>query len=149
MTAPGNWPWCDPHATKIDKVRAVLALRKETCSPSCPGWIISESDRYGWGIERCDDCNAMLQRQHPGGVFLDDGDVGGLTDDDVAVLPEAQKALAETLALHDPCGARCVHRGGPVRWYAPGIYLHDNKTGYYAGTQMTHDAEVDGKVGED
>ena len=36
----------------------------------------------------------------------------------------------------------CVHCGGPVRAIAPGVYAHDNASGFYAGSEITHDAEV-------
>ncbi len=67
---------------KIATVRARFAAL-EKCDEGCPGWGIFEPDRPPWlEIERCDEC------------CYD----SGLTDDDAALLPEAQAALRKEMA---------------------------------------------------
>lgn len=58
------------------------------CAPTCPGWIVSESDKYGTRIEICDECSKA--RKADGGAVL--------FDQDVAMLPEAERALDQALA---------------------------------------------------
>jgi len=65
----------------IKEVRHILATRKHRCDPECPGWFVTEDEPLH--IERCDECFACQERK--------------LTDDDVALLPEAEKALKEAL----------------------------------------------------
>ncbi len=74
-------------AMTIRQVRAALRTI-ERCSPSCPGWGIFESDSRGIEIERCDACC------HKAGGGPRGRD---LRDDDLAVLPEAKKALKRAL----------------------------------------------------
>jgi len=63
----------------ITTVRKRLAQRPE-CDEGCPGWGIFHVDREPWvEIERCDQCAGSLTPP--------------ITDDDVALLPEAQAAL--------------------------------------------------------
>ena len=61
-----------------DEIRKKMALR-DPCCPGCPGWCPTD---FGT-VARCDECFAGV----------DDAP----TDDDVALLPEAQAALARTL----------------------------------------------------
>jgi hypothetical protein len=72
----------------LETIRAKLATRGEPCDvtdkSACPGWFVSTD---GFEIMRCDDCWAG----HP----------DKLTDDEAAMLPEAQKAKREeTLAAY-------------------------------------------------
>jgi hypothetical protein len=67
----------EAESADVARVRAVLAEIIK-CSPGCPGWGIFDSDERGTEIERCDACCHGTE----------------LTDDDVALLPEAQAALA-------------------------------------------------------
>jgi hypothetical protein len=64
-------------------VRALLAARpsRRRCCTDCPGWIVSES----YEIQICDEC--AIANMYSGLV----------TDDDVAVLPEAQVVLVAAL----------------------------------------------------
>jgi hypothetical protein len=73
----------------IDSVRQTLArLTDETrCSPACKGWFVAESGSRGTEIQRCDDCCHAIT-----------GELESvLTDDDIALLPEAWVALAEEI----------------------------------------------------
>lgn len=60
---PGPWsredvppfcPECEAPTYTVAGEHKRLPV-KERCSPGCPGWFPSESDR-GYGIERCDSC---------------------------------------------------------------------------------------------
>lgn len=86
MGAPGN----DQEPTRSpDEIRRIVRQREEMCRDRCPGWEIFEVNREpGVEIEACDECNQLARA------------VGEpqLTDDDVAALPEAQRALARALA---------------------------------------------------
>lgn len=70
---------------QANDVRDALA-RLDKCSPGCKGWAIIESSR-GPEIQRCDACCAHL-----------DHTTDQITDDDVAKLPEARRALRRALA---------------------------------------------------
>ena len=80
-----------PTSDRIEAIRAKLATRGEPCyvdnkdnKKTCPGWFVSTD---GFEIMRCDDCWAG----HP----------DKLTDDEAALLPEAQNAKHdETLAAY-------------------------------------------------
>lgn len=80
----------------------------------------------------------------------------GRAKDAIALLEQAAKAAAdrtatERLAVEDkPEPERCIYCGGPVREHArgKGVWLHDNSSGWYAGREMTHDAEVAGDEAE-
>ena len=74
-------------AFTVEEIRAILDGYTEHCDPGCPGWIISYSDSRGLEVEVCDDCTH-------------DND-SPLTDDDVALLPEAQAALIIALNSND------------------------------------------------
>ena len=57
-----------------------------TCDdPSCPGWIISDSDQYGTQIERCDQCALAMPEEDR------------LFDEEARTIPEAKAALAKEL----------------------------------------------------
>jgi hypothetical protein len=73
------------HTKTLAEVRQLLARRTKRCSRGCPGWAVFESGR-GLEIQTCDECNSM---QVP---------AVRLSDDEVAQLPEAQKALREVSA---------------------------------------------------
>jgi hypothetical protein len=66
----------------IEEVREHLALIKHPCTPTCPGWLISDG-RLGSQIERCDACAFTVPKNKR------------LFDNDVAMLPEAQEALSK------------------------------------------------------
>jgi hypothetical protein len=84
----------------IDDVRAALSKRTEDCNgyplphpDGCPGWAVMYSNR-DIEIQRCDECCRALERDH--GIEL--------TDDDVAQLPEAIKALNAEFGVEDSDG---------------------------------------------
>lgn len=58
-------------------VRLVLDARVELCDPACKGWFIDHDRMIP---VRCDECASLNHYGH------------ALHDDDVALLPEAQKA---------------------------------------------------------
>lgn len=74
-----------PHTKSLAEVRQLLARRRQKCHRDCPGWAVFETVR-GDEIQVCDECNTL----QPKAVRL--------SDDDVAQLPEAQKALREVVA---------------------------------------------------
>lgn len=74
-----------PHAKTVQEVRAILAKTKR-CSKGCKGWFVSDSDRYGLQIERCDDCAHLAPKELR------------LYDEDVQQLPEAKTELERTIA---------------------------------------------------
>jgi hypothetical protein len=74
------------ESPEVRELRAWLAMlpRAERCAPRCPGWIVCNGDE----IQVCDECNhARAER----------GLCARLTDDDVAKLPEAQRALRRSI----------------------------------------------------
>lgn len=73
------------HTKSLAEVRQLLARRRQKCHRDCPGWAVFETSR-GDEIQVCDECNTL----QPKAVRL--------SDDDVAQLPEAQKALREVVA---------------------------------------------------
>ena len=80
----------------VEEVRAQLARKGECDSRRCPGWAIMFADGRGvTEIERCDVCCPE-----------------GLTDDDLAKLPEAQAALEKETGEY-PC-PQC----GRLEWRA-------------------------------
>jgi hypothetical protein len=95
---------------KLDKkaahARDVLQTRKlahmETCSPGCPGWAVFESGR-GLGIQRCDECDSIAKEEG----------LPQLHDDEVKLLPEAQRALRQAMRGNPPgCCKPNWSRGG-------------------------------------
>lgn len=71
----------------LARVRRILARRYERnirCAPKCRGWDVFDSDSYGLEIEACGECNAYAKERHR----------PQLTDDDVALIPEARDELA-------------------------------------------------------
>lgn len=83
-------------AAEIARVRAIIAQRDLAGIPT-PHWDVFWSDEYGFMIEADDESNAMAE----------DAGLQKLTDDDVALLPEAQRALRETIEREE------VENGGP------------------------------------
>lgn len=77
-----------PGAMSPDVVRSIVAARTERCSRGCPGWAVFDGDH----IEACDECNSYAR----------DSGARTVTDDDVAGLPEAQRALQRELAQSNP-----------------------------------------------
>lgn len=63
---------------EVARVRAKIAARPEPCTPDCPGWAVFNADTRPC-LQRCDDCWA--------------GSADPLMDDEVEVLPEAQREL--------------------------------------------------------
>lgn len=74
-----------PHVKSVAETRAILARIKDRCSPACPGWSVFNEHEGRPEIQVCDECNSEL----PKAIRL--------SDDDVAQLPEAQKALREAV----------------------------------------------------
>ena len=68
----------------VEEVREHLALIKHPCDPTCPGWMICDGG-LGSRIERCDACASTVPKNKR------------LSDEDVALLPEAQGALSKEL----------------------------------------------------
>jgi hypothetical protein len=79
-------PLATAESAATMRVRAVLAGRDidEKCSDSCPGWAVFDTDR-GSEIQVCDECDAAARRLG----------LATVTDDEVALLPEARQELAE------------------------------------------------------
>lgn len=77
------------HTKTVAEVRQILAgptpKNARKCSDDCKGWDVFDTER-GLEIEACDDCNRLR------------APALRLSDDDVAQLPEAQKALREAAA---------------------------------------------------
>lgn len=76
-----------PHTKTVAEVRQLLGRRAKKCHRDCPGWAVFETVR-GDEVQVCDECNTLQ------------GKAVRLSDDDVAQLPEAQKALREIGAEH-------------------------------------------------
>jgi hypothetical protein len=74
------------ESPEVRAIRAQLAAlpRAERCAPKCRGWIICNGDE----IQVCDDCQRNRRSW---------GLASELSDDDVAKLPEAQRALRREL----------------------------------------------------
>lgn len=63
----------------VDLIRARIAARPRRCDPACPGWeIFNEETRPA--VQACDVCSRAMNDP--------------LTDEEAALLPEAQEALA-------------------------------------------------------
>jgi predicted RNA-binding Zn-ribbon protein involved in translation (DUF1610 family) len=114
---------------RIAWVRAQLAEKPACDSAECPGWAIFEADSRGvTEIERCDVCCPK-----------------DLTDDEVALLPEAQAALAaETGEYPCPeCGRlewradyyQAVHQGVVLRRDPDGAFAVED----YQGDEQSYD----------
>lgn len=94
-------------------------------------WLVHENDLAS--------CLAELLRQgNPSTMYINDPD---------GFLVKRGTAAPGTWEI--PIHPRCKHCHGPIK-DGGGIWLHDNKDGYYAGTQMRCDAELDdaGDVGD-
>jgi len=46
--------------------RPLCMGRPDACDPMCPGWVWSQSDEYGWQLERCDECSRFADDDHAG-----------------------------------------------------------------------------------
>lgn len=92
------------HTKTVAEVREILAgptpKNARKCTPSCSGWDVFETDR-GLEVQACDDCNRLR------------APALRLSDDDVAQLPEAQKALREAAAaeLEENPAGRFTEKG--------------------------------------
>ncbi len=75
--------------TRVNEIREALARLPDAdrCTPTCPGWIISEGKRGRVRVEVCDECNERRR------------DRDRVNDADVALLPEAQTRLKEVRKL--------------------------------------------------
>lgn len=82
----GGERYHDDACETITRTRVLLAGRAP-CAPDCPGWTIASVDRDpSLEVQVCDAC-------FHGAVLA-----AALTDDDVAVLPEARRALEAAAA---------------------------------------------------
>lgn len=92
------------HTKTVAEVRQILAgpspKNARKCTPRCSGWDVFDTER-GLEIEACDDCNRLR------------APALRLSDDDVAQLPEAQKALREAAAaeLEENPAGRFTEKG--------------------------------------
>lgn len=82
---PPRDPHDVPHVKTVAEVRRLLA-KVTPCDSQCPGWGIFNEQEGRPEIQVCDECMTSLQKSHR------------LSDDDVAQLAEAQKALREAQA---------------------------------------------------
>lgn len=106
-----------PHTKTVAETRRLLA-KMEHCSKDCRGWDIFDTVR-GFEIQVCDECNSRSQQ---------------LSDDDVAQLPEAKKALAEAEATYaENPGKRVSYE--QVR-PTSGAYVYIEKVSHKAGTAV-------------
>jgi hypothetical protein len=105
---PPRKPHDVPHTKTVAEVREILSRipKAQRCDDICPGWVVSESDRYGTQVEVCDECMTALPKALR------------LTDEEVAQLPEAKRELAKTIATREDLGAVEVN---PSRWPASSV----------------------------
>lgn len=68
-------------------ILTLLRARRDRCHDRCPGWVV---DHRTFSVEVCDDCAGRNNYR------------GLLSDDDVAILPVAQRALDRVIASDDP-----------------------------------------------
>ena len=98
------------ESPEVRRIRAQLAAipARHRCSSRCRGWAVFNADTHP-EIEVCDECQAGAQI----------AGLGELTDDDVAQLPEAERALrraeAKLARAHAPqLVGRCARCDQPV-----------------------------------
>lgn len=80
------------------EVRYVQSDRRNPCDPGCPGWAVFETGDETLEIEACNDCWHGVENP--------------LTDDEAALLPEAQYALGVEVATRHVR----EHGGRKGRW---------------------------------
>ena len=73
----------------IPTVRQILRKLTWRCDDNCRGWIIADSDQRGLEVQRCDDCCATRSKEE------------ALCDEEVAQLPEAQRALKRIIRAEE------------------------------------------------